>query len=113
MYRWCSSCTDKIGRLRPGQNYCPKCNRETEVEFDPAHGDTLRIDQKREFKIIKKLSKHTDAGMSAVYLVERTDKPERRAVLKITKAKKLINYSPTYSVKAGLDEAAKWYIENL
>nr|MBF0221292.1 Vi polysaccharide biosynthesis UDP-N-acetylglucosaminuronic acid C-4 epimerase TviC [Desulfobulbaceae bacterium] len=31
----------------------------------------------------------------------------------ISKAKKLLGYEPTFSVGAGLDEATKWYVENL
>lgn len=91
MYRWCSNCRDKVGRLKPGQNVCPECKRDTEVEFDPSHQDLLSIDAKRKFRILRNLSTHTDAGMSAVYLVERTDNPERRAVLKIAKIKKLLS----------------------
>lgn len=87
MYRWCSHCGETVGRLKPGQESCPRCKKETDVEFDPAHNDTLRIDHRREFRVLQKLSKHADAGMSAVYLVERTDDPSRRAVLKITKVK--------------------------
>lgn len=31
----------------------------------------------------------------------------------ISKAKELLGYDPTFSVGAGLDEATKWYVENL
>ena len=87
MYRWCSHCGETVGKIPQGRILCPSCGRETEVELDP--GDTLRIDGKREFRIIRQLSQHSDAGMSAVYLAERTDKPEKRAALKVAKARRL------------------------
>lgn len=84
MYRWCSYCNDQAGELRLGQAYCPQCSRETDVEFKP--NDMLKIDQDRCFRVLNQLSQHADAGMSSVYFVERTDKPDRRAVLKVAKA---------------------------
>lgn len=94
MYRWCSHCNTKY---KLGTLYCtnPKCkNRhtgrpwETDVEFES--GDILKdLKRGKSFKVVKRLSKHTDAGMSAVYLVQRADKGKehKRAVLKVTKAK--------------------------
>ena len=37
----------------------------------------------------------------------------RHSLADISKAGSLLGYSPQHSVKTGLDEAAKWYIENL
>jgi len=37
----------------------------------------------------------------------------RHSLADIAKAKRLIGYQPQFSVKAGLDNAAKWYMENL
>ena len=37
----------------------------------------------------------------------------RHSLANIGKAKKLLGYKPEFSVKAGLDQAAKWYIKNL
>jgi UDP-N-acetylglucosamine 4-epimerase len=37
----------------------------------------------------------------------------RHSLADISKAKNLLGYGPQYSLKAGLDEAARWYIENL
>ncbi len=36
----------------------------------------------------------------------------RHSLADISKAEKLLGYSPEYSVSSGLDEAAKWYLEN-
>jgi len=37
----------------------------------------------------------------------------RHSLADITKARELIGYDPQYSVQAGLDMAAKWYVENI
>jgi UDP-N-acetylglucosamine 4-epimerase len=37
----------------------------------------------------------------------------KHSLADIGKAKKLLGYEPLYSVRTGLDEAAKWYIKNL
>ena len=37
----------------------------------------------------------------------------KHSLADISKAKKLLGYEPQYSIEAGLDEAAKWYLENL
>jgi len=37
----------------------------------------------------------------------------RHSLADISKAKKLLGYDPQYSVQAGLDMAAKWYVESL
>jgi serine/threonine protein kinase len=86
MYRWCSRCGAKVGKQPLGRILCA-CGQETEVELEK--GDTLRIDARRSFRIVRQLSQHTDAGMSAVYLAERSDKPGKRAALKVAKARRL------------------------
>ena len=37
----------------------------------------------------------------------------RHSLSDISKAKDLLGYEPQYSVEKGLDEAARWYVENL
>ncbi len=37
----------------------------------------------------------------------------RHSLADITKAKELIGYNPEYSIATGLDQATKWYVENL
>jgi len=37
----------------------------------------------------------------------------RHSLADISKARENIGYNPQFSVKAGLDKAAKWYLENL
>jgi serine/threonine protein kinase len=84
MYRWCSKCNEK---RRNGDTICPVCQYNTDIELDIS--DTLRIDGKREFIITKQLSHFTDAGMSAVYLAERKDKPNMYGAIKIAKPSKV------------------------
>lgn len=84
MYRWCSKCNDK---RRTGDTVCPICQHSTDLELDLK--DTLRIDAKREFVITKQLSHFTDAGMSAVYLAARTDKPDMFGAIKVAKPSKV------------------------
>lgn len=84
MYRWCSKCNEK---RRDGDSVCPVCQQHTDLELDLK--DTLRIDAKREFIITKQLSHFTDAGMSAVYLAERTDKPNMFGAIKVAKPSKV------------------------
>jgi serine/threonine protein kinase len=64
---------------------CPVCQTRTDIELDV--GDTLRIDAKREFKITRQLSTPGEAGMSSVYLAERTDNPSMFGVIKMAKQK--------------------------
>lgn len=80
MYRWCSRCNEKRNN---GDAVCPICQHGTDIELDV--NDTLRIDGKREFVITKQLSHFTDAGMSAVYLAARKDRPEMRGAIKVAK----------------------------
>ncbi|HMQ56071.1 MAG TPA: serine/threonine-protein kinase, partial [Anaerolineae bacterium] len=70
-----------------GSQICPHCHYETDLEFEP--GDTLKIDPTREARVLNKLSHSKDAGMSAVYLVERkrSSGVNVRGVLKVAKAK--------------------------
>lgn len=84
MYRWCSKCNEK---RNGGDIKCPICQHSTDLELDLK--DTLRIDAKREFVITKQLSHFTDAGMSAVYLAERTDKPNMFGAIKVAKPAKV------------------------
>lgn len=37
----------------------------------------------------------------------------RHSLADISKSEQLLGYSPEYSVRSGLDEAAKWYLENV
>jgi UDP-N-acetylglucosamine 4-epimerase len=37
----------------------------------------------------------------------------RHSLADISKSEQLLGYSPEYSVRTGLDEAARWYLENL
>jgi len=80
MHRWCSKCREPRDRQ---EKTCRVCGRHTDVELDV--NDTLRIDSKRVFVITRQLSHHTDAGMSAVYLAARKDKPEMYGAIKLAK----------------------------
>ncbi|GAB4423957.1 MAG: hypothetical protein Fur0044_21960 [Anaerolineae bacterium] len=80
MYRWCSRCNEK---RREGEVICRVCQHSTDLELDI--NDTLRIDSRREFVVTKQLSHYTDAGMSAVYLAARKDKPAMFGAIKVAK----------------------------
>ncbi len=60
------------------------------------------------------LSKHDPAiaDIQIIYGPNRTgDIPHSLA--SIDKAKQLLGYNPTHNIRAGLEEATKWYVENL
>ncbi len=89
---FCNNCKDiKAHRtLKLKQTTCPKCHKTTDVEF--VVGDIFKASthtrKQVAFRVLKKLSKYTDAGMSSVYWVERTDKA-KKAVVKVSKDKHL------------------------
>jgi UDP-N-acetylglucosamine 4-epimerase len=37
----------------------------------------------------------------------------RHSLADVGKAKKMLDYNPSYSVRDGLDEAAQWYVHKL
>ncbi len=82
MHRWCTKCKKTSPRVT-----CPECGKATELILEK--DDTLRIDGKRELKITKRLSEFDDAGMSAVYLAERTDDPNKYGAIKVAKPTKI------------------------
>jgi len=84
MYRWCSRCNEK---RRDGEITCQVCQHSTDIELDI--NDTLRIDSRREFVVKKQLSHYTDAGMSAVYLAVRKDKPAMFGAIKVAKSNRV------------------------
>jgi len=51
------------------------------------------------------------AGAKSVYRDFRAG-DVRHSLADISKSRGLLGYDPVYSVKSGLDEAAKWYVEN-
>ena len=90
MYRRCSnlSCDEnrKETQHPQGTRFCPECGSPTDVVF--MAGDIINISATKQARILKKLSHHTDAGMSTVYLAERTNERRAKAVVKIAKATK-------------------------
>jgi len=90
MYRRCSnlSCDENRQETQhpSGTKFCSECGSKTDVVF--MSGDIINISATKQAKILKKLSHHTDAGMSTVYLAERTNERRAKAVVKIAKATK-------------------------
>lgn len=81
--------------------------------YNVAHGE--RTDLNRLFELLREMAGSYDSeilNIKPVYGNERKgDIPHSLA--SVDKAKKLLGYSPTHTVREGLQEALKWYWENL
>jgi len=81
--------------------------------YNVAHGERTSLNQL--FFLIRKLAAGFDVD---ILTIEPTYGPARvgdipHSFASIEKAKKLLDYSPTFNVEDGLKEAVKWYWENL
>jgi UDP-N-acetylglucosamine 4-epimerase len=81
--------------------------------YNVAHGERTSLNQL--FFLIRKLAAGFDVD---ILTIEPTYGPARvgdipHSLASIEKAKKLLDYSPTFNVEDGLKEAVKWYWENL
>ncbi|MDO9340733.1 MAG: LPS biosynthesis protein WbpP, partial [Bacteroidales bacterium] len=81
--------------------------------YNIAHGERTTLNQL--FSFIRELAAKYDKeilNIEAVYGPARAgDIPHSQA--SIEKAKKLLGYSPALNVKEGLEEAVKWFWNNL
>jgi len=81
--------------------------------YNVAHGE--RTDLNRLFELLREMAGRYDSEIlkiKPVYGNERAgDIPHSLA--SVEKARKLLGYSPTHNVREGLQEALKWYWENL
>ena len=81
--------------------------------YNVAHGE--RTDLNRLFELLREMAGRYDSEIltiKPVYGKERAgDIPHSLA--SVDKARKLLGYSPTHTVREGLEEALKWYWENL
>jgi len=81
--------------------------------YNVAHGE--RTDLNRLFELLREMAGKYDSEIlkiKPVYGNERAgDIPHSLA--SVEKARKLLGYSPTHNVREGLQEALKWYWENL
>ena len=81
--------------------------------YNVAHGE--RTDLNRLFELLREMAGRYDSEIlkiKPVYGNERAgDIPHSLA--SVDKARKLLGYSPTHTVREGLEEALKWYWENL
>jgi UDP-N-acetylglucosamine/UDP-N-acetylgalactosamine 4-epimerase len=81
--------------------------------YNVAHGERTSLNQL--YAIIRNLAAGFDSDISTI---EPVYGPSRagdipHSLASIEKAKKLLYYSPTYTVEEGLKEAVKWYWKNL
>lgn len=81
--------------------------------YNTAFGERTTLNQ-----LVSYLREFLGAKDSAILNIEATHGPNRagdipHSLACIDKAKKLLNYSPKYSMRDGLREAVEWYWENL
>jgi UDP-N-acetylglucosamine 4-epimerase len=101
----------------PSQNRaCAICTREPDAlnqVYNIAFGERTTLNELFVF-IKERVAEHYPdvRNVAAVHRDFRVG-DVKHSLADIGKAKKLLGYGPLYSVKTGLDEAAKWYIENL
>jgi UDP-N-acetylglucosamine 4-epimerase len=81
--------------------------------YNVAHGERTSLNQL--FSIIRALAAESD---KSILSIEPIYGPARagdipHSLASIEKAKRLLFYSPTFTVEEGLKEAVKWYWKNL
>jgi UDP-N-acetylglucosamine/UDP-N-acetylgalactosamine 4-epimerase len=81
--------------------------------YNVAHGERTSLNQL--FSFIRSLAAEFDSG---ILKIEPLYGPAREgdiphSLASVEKAKRLLYYSPTFNVEQGLQEAVKWYWENL
>jgi UDP-N-acetylglucosamine/UDP-N-acetylgalactosamine 4-epimerase len=81
--------------------------------YNVAHGERTTLNQL--FQLIRNFTAEFDSG---ILKIEPVYGPARagdiaHSLASIEKAKKLLYYSPTFTVEEGLKEAIKWYWKNL
>ena len=102
---------NQLAAITP-QNQLYKTETKHEV-FNVAFGERTTLNEL--FEILKTNLSKFDKD---IFELEVIHGPNRagdipHSLASIDKAKKLLGYNPKYSVKQGLNEAAKWYWENL
>ena len=81
--------------------------------YNTAVGDRTPL-----LELTEMLRKQLSNYDSAIAQVEIKHGPNRKgdiphSLASIEKAERLLNYSPTHKVEAGIEEAIKWYVKNL
>lgn len=81
--------------------------------YNVAYGERTTLNQLYEY--IQKIAGKYDSAILKIQIIYG---PERagdipHSLASIDKARRLLGYSPTYSVSEGLNEAVKWYWDNL
>jgi len=81
--------------------------------YNIAHGE--RTDLNRLFEIIRELAGKYDREILKIKPVHGKERAGDipHSLASIDKARKLLGYSPSHNVREGLQEALKWYWENL
>lgn len=97
-------------------NLLAACTQNTQAlnqVFNVAHGERTSLNEL--FQLIKERIVLVYPQKADIQPRYRDFRPGdvRHSLADITKATNLLGYQPTYSVRDGLDNAAKWYLENL
>jgi UDP-N-acetylglucosamine 4-epimerase len=97
-------------------NLLAACTREADAlnqVYNIAFGERTTLNELYAY-IRKRVAEHQPQvkNVEAVHHEFRAG-DVKHSLADISKAKKLLGYAPQYSIEAGLDEAARWYIENL
>lgn len=81
--------------------------------YNTAYGDRTSLNQLVEY--LKELLSEFDPEIANIEIVHGPNRMGDipHSLASIDKAKKLLEYNPTYNLKEGLKEAVKWYWENL
>lgn len=81
--------------------------------YNVAYGDRTNLNQL--FEIIRNLAGRYDSEILKIPIMHGPGRAGDipHSLASIDKAKRLLGYSPTHSVYEGLDEAVKWFWENL
>jgi len=81
--------------------------------YNTAYGDRTSLNQLVEY--LKELLSELDPEIANIEIVHGPNRMGDipHSLASIDKAKKLLGYKPTHSLKDGLKEAVKWYWENL
>jgi UDP-N-acetylglucosamine 4-epimerase len=89
-------------------------NKEaTNTVYNTAFGEQTTLNEM--VTLLKQYLSEYDSKIADIPVIYGTNRAGDipHSLASIEKAKKLLNYQPQFSFKAGLKEAAKWYWENL
>ena len=85
----------------------------TNQVYNVAFGERTTLNELYQFIKQRVVTRHQSARDAEVVYRDFRAGDVRHSLADISKAGKLIGYSPEFSVKSGLDKAAEWYLNNL